>query len=261
MMSDELIPKIIVDTREADSDEKSSDVLEALQNSKCELEYKSLNAGDYILSDRIAVEVKASLADFCKSLQENRLFDQIGRLASSDYEHPALMICGSLWYSDKKGNSYTSVKYYDKDAGEYKNTSKRLNRPPDSIRGALNSIRFDYDVHIIGKGATNAFAGANELLALAKREQKEEDRYVTIQTAKKSHRSVPELQRLIVESLPGVGKKMAEKILNIFETPKKIVLAGKEGLIEVDGIGEKTAKKIIEVIETEYESIREDEED
>ncbi|MFW6008139.1 MAG: ERCC4 domain-containing protein [archaeon] len=253
-MSEEI--KIIVDTREQEGKKRSSDVFDVLKKMDCKIEKETLNAGDYILSDRIAVEVKASISDFCSSLQEGRLFDQVKRLSNSEYDQPALLISGALFYKDNQGKSYTLKSYYDKKSQKYKKTKKRLHRHPNSIRGALNSIRFDYNVNIIGKGVSNPYAAAKELYNLAKREQKDKDRAVKIQKAKKKKMSKSELQRLIIESLPKIGPKMAEKLLNKKETPKNIINLKKEELMDIEGIGKKTAEDILEIINKEYNSIK-----
>jgi len=83
---------IIVDHRE-----RYSGISRLLVGLGAEITEEQLAVGDYILSDRMAVERKRA-TDFLDSLIKKRLFDQIGRLADA-YQRPVLLIEGEGLFS------------------------------------------------------------------------------------------------------------------------------------------------------------------
>ncbi|HDI02123.1 MAG TPA: DEAD/DEAH box helicase, partial [Ignisphaera sp.] len=88
----------------ADDREKSSKVPELLMTKGVTVIFKTLDVGDYIVSERIGIERKKAL-DFIKSLVDGRLFDQARRL-SEVFEKPVVVIEGSL----RKAMKLTNVK-------------------------------------------------------------------------------------------------------------------------------------------------------
>ena len=77
-------PKIIIDTREVSS--TIPDILRL----KAHVELRQLPVGDYIISERIAVERKRA-EDFVESLINKRIFNQMDRLKEA-YERSILII-------------------------------------------------------------------------------------------------------------------------------------------------------------------------
>jgi len=60
-------------------------------------------------------------------------------------------------------------------------------------------------------------------------------------------------QEHIVETLPGVGPKLAKSLLIKFKNIKQLFMAREEELRKIDKMGEKKAEKIIDTINHEYE--------
>ncbi|MBW9220157.1 RNA helicase, partial [Methanothermococcus sp. SCGC AD-155-N22] len=203
-------PKIVIDHREKN--------IGKLLFERAELEFKNLEFGDYILSDRVVVERKTS-EDFENSIIDRRLFKQLKEL--KNYEKPILII---------EGNRF-----------------ERLEE--NAIKGAILSIVLDYHIPIIF--TKDPEETADILLKLAEREQLKNKRPVEIRTGKRPM-SLRERQRFIVESFPDVGPVTAENLLLSFGTIENIVNAPEEELMKVEGVGKTTARKIREVVTERY---------
>jgi len=108
-------PRVYVDERERDSP-----VIPYLKKLGVAILYTMASAGDYIVSDRIAVERK-TIRDLAASLFDGRLVDQARRL-SEYYETPILVVEGNPAELDRV-------------------TSRGL-----QVRLALLSVSIDYNV-------------------------------------------------------------------------------------------------------------------
>jgi ERCC4-type nuclease len=65
-------------------------------------------------------------------------------------------------------------------------------------------------------------------------------------------KSVPQQQLYVVSSMPGVGRKLAEKLLVKYGTPRRIMSLTAGELALTQGIGWKRAEKIKELLDTKY---------
>ena len=203
--------KIVVDNREK--------IVSRYLFDKAELEFKNLENGDYILSDRVIVERKTA-EDFESSIIDKRLFKQLKDLKK--YERPILII---------EGDNYFRL-------------SEKI------VNGAVISIMLDFNIPVMF--SKDAEETANILVKMAEREQLKNKRTMAIRTGKKPM-SLKERQRFIVESFPDVGALTAENLLMKFGTIESIVNASEDELMEVEGVGKITAKKIKAVLTEKYE--------
>jgi Fanconi anemia group M protein len=196
----------------------------------CDVEERQLHVADYLLSDRVAVERK-TCSDFVSSIVDGRLFKQMSEL-KSNFEHPVLIIEGDDLFSHGRDIH------------------------PNAIRGALASIATDYCVPIIW--TANQLETANMLFVIAKREQLDVKKSVSIRGKKKA-RSDNEAQEIIVSGLPKISIIKARNLLKHFKTPEKVFTAKEDKLKEVGGIGDELAKQIRKILTKKYEkSILED---
>jgi len=207
---------VIADTREF-----NSDVVKELARRGVVVESQQLDIGDYILSDRLAVERK-EVEDFLNSLMGGRLFSQLKMLKSA-YINPILVVEGEHLLSKRSVSE-------------------------NAIFGALGSIVSDFNISVIS--TNNSKETANLLAMLAKREI-EEGRPVGIRGEKVSM-SLQERQQFIVEGLPGVSATLAQRLLGHFGTVKAIMEADVKELCEVKGIGETIARGIVETLRSGY---------
>lgn len=203
--------KIIVDSRELNGgvpkaiDQFCTDV---------DFEVKTLDTGDYILSDRTAVERKKT-DDFWHSIFETKeLFSQLSDLKKS-YEKTIVIIEGDGLYS--------------------------RNVNPNVIRGIISAITVDMYIPIIY--TANQLDTAQYLARIAKREQIEEKRPLSIH-GKRSHLTDDEMRVYITSSICEIGPINAKKLLTELGSVRNVFKASKDELQIVKGIGPITAEKI-----------------
>lgn len=211
--------KIVIDHRET-----KCGVAKALDRLGMELSFMALEIGDYVVSDRLAVERKRT-DDFASSLIDGKrnLFAQLSDL-SRVYEKPVLIIEGEDLF-----------------------TSRQIN--PNAIYGSLISIAIDFGVSILY--SRDEEETASILKILAKREQTENKREINPH-GKKSASTLVEQQEYLISSISNIGPKAAKNLLSYFGSVEAVMRADIEELKKVKQIGPKTAARIREVLESPY---------
>jgi Fanconi anemia group M protein len=208
----------------ADQRETKSKVVRELDTSDISVELETLEVGDYVLSDRVAVERK-SVEDFIDTLTGGRsLFDQIGDLSSS-YSRPLLVLEG------ERQKLYSTGVH------------------PNAVRGALASVVVDYGVPVLFTDDEDETA--ETLAVVARREQEEDDREARVH-GEKSSATLTEQQEYVVSSIADVGPVTARALLEEFGSVEAVMTATEDELQDAEGVGEKTARRIREVVGTEY---------
>ncbi|MEA2071389.1 MAG: helicase-related protein [Asgard group archaeon] len=206
---------IIIDTRE-----KNSKVLMYLMKEGIKLDFQQMQTGDYIVSDRIAVEYKKG-EDLLASIIDGRLFDQIGLLTNA-YQIPLLIIEGFA-----TGGIH-----------------------PEAIAGALASLMIDFGISIIQTQSSEETAVILKRLAI--REQKTKRRKAYIRTARKMG-NPNENAIQILSAFPGINRTIANRLLEEFSSVKKVVNTTQEELQKVNGLGEKKSEIITTIVTKKYE--------
>jgi len=193
--------RIFVDQREL-----RSQVVKHLMSFDVELEFKNLEVGDYVLSERVGVERKTA-ADFLSSLTsaERSLLRQVKELSEA-YERPLLIIEGDL-------------------------KASKTQIHPNALRGALAAILTDFGVPVIQVEDERETAAL--LYAIARREQLELKRAVSPH-GRKTAKTLKEQQEYIVSSIPGVGITVARNLLRHFKTVERVMTAAEEELKAVE---------------------------
>ncbi|TKX62178.1 DEAD/DEAH box helicase [Halorubrum sp. ASP1] len=213
--------EVVVDQRELDSSiAKDLSTRDGLVT-----RLETLAVGDYVLSDRVAVERK-SAADFVDSMldADRSMFEQVGELSRA-YARPVMVVEGTNLYGQR-----------DID--------------PNAIRGALASLAVDFDVSVL---RTEDEGDTTELLAtIAGREQETRDREVSVH-GEKTTKTRAEQQEYVVSSIADIGPVTARSLLEHFGTVEAVMTAREADLLEVDGVGQVTAERIREVVGSEYE--------
>jgi Fanconi anemia group M protein len=218
-------PFVYIDNRESKSDVgKSLDRMGGVT-----LKLETLDVGDYIVSERVAIERK-EVTDFINSLisSERGLFDQVSELASA-YEKPVVIVEGANGVSDLYGKAQVDE---------------------EAIRSALQSLTIDFGVSLLFTRSEEETA--KNVRSLARREQVENDEKIS-KHGSKSTDSLKDTQEYVVSSMPSIGPVLAEKLLAYFGSVYNVLTADVEELQKVEGVGEKKAQKIVNVIESEYE--------
>ncbi|MFU8868203.1 DEAD/DEAH box helicase [Natronococcus sp.] len=212
--------EVVADQREMDA----TIARELSRREEYEVRLETLEVGDYVLSDRVAVERK-SVADFVDSLVggDRSVFEQVGAM-SRHYARPIVVVEGEGLYEQRDVH-------------------------PNAVRGALSSLAVDFGASVL---RTEGESDTTELLAvIAGREQETVDREVSVHGQKQA-KTMTEQQEYVVSSIAEIGPVTARALLEEFGTVEAVMIASEDELMEADGVGRVTAERIRDVIGSEY---------
>ncbi len=203
-------PRIVMDSRE-----QSGGIARHLHAAGARLENRSLDVGDFVLSDRVVVERKTT-EDFVESLLDNRLFEQAKAL--SQYPKPFLLL-----------------------EGEDLRAHRGIRE--EAVLGALASLAVDYGVPVLR--SRDGEESARWLLAMARREQGRGGRKVAVRAGAKAN---PEDRPIdVLCAFPGINTLLARRLLQRFGCVRAVLGASLDDLASVKGVGEAKARTIHEV--------------
>ncbi|MEM4738068.1 MAG: ERCC4 domain-containing protein [Acidilobaceae archaeon] len=183
-----------------------------------------LEIGDYIIPGDIIIERKTA-EDYINSLYDGRLFDQISRLREA-YDNVILLIEGDI-------DSIASIRGREK-----------------HVYSSLASLIIDFDIKIIPSSSPKNSAFILEALTRRVIESKGGGRVVIHKKPKLE--TIRDWQLYIVSSFPGVGLKLADRILENFKTIEAFCTSSYAELQRI--LGEKRAEKVKLILKTPYES-------
>ena len=206
----------------ADLRERGSGVIKELRRQGLNVKLKQLPVGDYLLSERVIIERKTK-QDFNKSLIDGRLLKQAAQM-KSQFGSPLLILEGIE-------DLYSLNQIH-----------------PNAIRGALAALTIDLGIPILP--SKDIKDTALLIASIARREQKLKQTELRLRGEKKPE-SLRAQQIYLISSLPGVGPKLAKRLLKEFGSVRRFVNAPFERLVKVKLIGEKKARKIKQVLERE----------
>jgi len=205
--------RIIIDERE-----RKSGIPELLKKVGVNVEIKTLSIGDYIVAPETVVERK-SIKDFMSSIFDGRLFDQCNRL-KEHFQFPIILIEGNVDEIDEIAEN------------------------PLVFYGAISSVAIDFKIPIIP--TPNASHTAKLLVSMCSR--KDVTKGPFLKKIRKSN-DIQRQQLSVLCSLPGVGEKLAIRLLEKFGTPLRALSASTSELSKVNGLGITRAKKIKNMLE------------
>jgi len=200
--------RIVIDDRE-----RKSGIPELIKKIGINVEIKTLQVGDYIVSPETVVERK-SIQDFMSSIFDGRLFDQCNRL-KENFQFPIIILEGNV------------------------DEIEDITENPLVFYGAMSTIAIDFKIPIIP--TPNASDTAKLLVAMCSRKKSTNGHY--LKKIKKST-NIEKQQLSVLSSLPGVGEKTAVRMLEKFGTPLQVFGASVADLSKVSGLGNERAKKI-----------------
>jgi len=208
--------RVVVDERE-----KTSGVPELLKGLGLMVDYRILEVGDYVVPG-YAVERKER-RDFLRSLYSQRIFDQAQRLGET-YENPVLVVEGDI----------TSL--IDRET--------RLR----AYYGALAALTFDFGLKVFF--TSDEAQTANFIYTLVRRRPARFGGPIVKKKPKVDN--IEKMQLQIISTLPGIGPKLADRLLRERETVRKVFTASTVELSTVKGVGKVTAGKITRVFDAPY---------
>jgi ERCC4-type nuclease len=182
------------------------------------------NVDRYVMSDRLAVERRTG-STFLRGIQDKTLFTSAIYLREH-YAMPILIVEGKVNYE------YTLFN-------------------PQAIRGALTSMMLEYGINVL---TTTDFEDTVSLLAMLARQEQIGILEISLIPKRKAV-GLPDLQRRVVEMLPGCGRVMARELLQTFGSVERLVGATESDLRQVRGIGRKKAVEMYKVLHAEYEAV------
>ena len=205
--------RMVVDERE-----RKSGIPDLLKQIGVKVEMMNLPVGDYIVATETVVERK-SVSDFISSVFDGRLFDQCNRL-KEHFEHPTIIIEGNVDEIDK------------------------ITENPLVFYGAMSSVVLDFKIPVIP--TPNASHTAKLLISMCARQGTVKGPFL-----KKIRKSgdLQQQQLSILTSLPGVGEKLASRMLEKFGSPNISLNATSAELSKINGMGEARAQKIRKILD------------
>ena len=214
-----MIPTRVV----ADEREKASRVPDQLSKLNVRVYFSRLPVADYVLSPEIAVERK-SVRDLVSSVYDSRLFYQAARISGA-YAKPYLLVEG--------------------DSKEVAGLVRNLK----SFYGAIANVTLSYGLRVLYTADESETAVAiAELLAHARAKPLARMPSELPPKAK----SLPQQQLYLVSSIPGVGRKLAEKLLLKYGTPRRVMSLTAGEMALTQGIGWKRAERIRDMLDAKF---------
>lgn len=212
--------RIVVDERE-----RKSGIPDLLRAVGINIEMKTLPVGDYIVAPETVVERK-SIKDLISSVFDGRLFDQCNRL-KENFQFPIILMEGNM------------------------DEINEITENPLIFYGAVSSIALDFKIPVIA--TPSADHTAKLLVSLCSR--KELPKGPFLKKIKKSN-DIQKQQLVALSSLPGVGEKLAIRMLQKFGSPLKVFNASSTELAKVQGLGNARAKKIKKMLEVKSKHLK-----
>jgi DNA excision repair protein ERCC-4 len=212
--------RMVVDERE-----QKSGIPDLLKQIGIKVEMMNLPVGDYIVAPETVVERK-SVSDFISSVFDGRLFDQCNRL-KEHFEYPTMIIEGNVDEIDK------------------------ITENPLVFYGAMSSVVLDFKIPIAP--TPNASHTAKLLISMCARQETVKGPFL-----KKIRKSgdLQQQQLSILCSLPGVGEKLASRMLEKFGSPSGSLNASFVELSKISGMGESRAQKIRKILDAESKNTK-----
>lgn len=206
--------RIVVDERE-----KKSGIPDLLRSVGLNLEMKTLAVGDYIVAPETVVERK-SIRDLVSSVFDGRLFDQCSRL-KEHFQYPVVLMEGNV------------------------DEIEEITDNPLVFYGAVSAVALDFKIPVIP--TPSAAHTAKLLVSMCSRKGQPGGPYLK-KIKKSSDLQKQQLSSLC--SLPGIGEKLAVRMLERFGTPLDVFNATSAEIAKVEGLGSARAKRIKKVLES-----------
>lgn len=201
----------------ADVHERNRAVVDALEARGVAVQFRPLPVGDFVISARMAIERKRA-DDLVASVVRKRLHRQLAAL-KENFQRPILII-----------------------EGYYLQARPRLD--PDLLRLHVAMAVMSGVTVLVTRDLEDT---AGLLAALARLEQQGLGQEPSLH-ARKPAVALEEQARYVVESLPGIGSKLARTLLAHFGSVQRVMAATPDELEQVPGIGKARAARIHRVL-------------
>ena len=222
--------RIVVDERE-----RSSNIPKLLKNAGAIIDFTQLKVGDYVVSSETAVERK-TVRDLISSIYDGRLFLQCSDLVKY-YRKPLLVVQGNI---AELGETSEDME----DTDDIKLHTERILLAYD----ALITVAMEFRIPIIH--TPSAEQTAQLLVTLVNRSLQEAKATGPLLRKIKKENPIQIQQLSVLASLPGVGEKLAARMLKKFHTPIRALNASAAELATIPGFGLARAERVRKVLNT-----------
>ena len=221
--------RIVVDERE-----RNSNIPELLKNAGAVIDFTQLKVGDYVVSSETAVERK-TVRDLISSIYDGRLFLQCSDLIKH-YQKPLLVVQGNIAELAEAPEDVedTDTKLY----------AERMPLAYD----ALITVATEFRIPIIH--TPSAEQTAQLLVTLVNRSLREGKATGPLLRKIKKENPTYIQQLSVLASLPGVGEKLAARMLKKFHTPIRALNASAAELATIPGFGLARAERVRKILNT-----------
>jgi ERCC4-type nuclease len=211
--------KVIIDHREPE-------LFLKLFGAQDSVSIAQLSCGDFLIDDRWVFERK-TISDLCVSLADGRLFKQALKLVQSDH-HPVVILEGK--------------------SSDIKECGTRR----EAVQGALINLSVFFGLPILRS------LEPEETVRLMRYTVEQGVRFAQggVQRAGYRPKGRKARQLYVLQSLPGIGKTRAEKLLEHFGGIEAVISATENELAEIHGIGAPIAEKIRNLVRESNGSYR-----
>lgn len=221
--------RIVVDERE-----RNSNIPELLKNAGAIIDFTQLKVGDYVVSSETAVERK-TVRDLISSIYDGRLFVQCSDLVKY-YQKPLLIVQGNI---AELAETHEDIE----DAVPKLHTERML-----LAYDALVTVAIEFRIPTIH--TPSAEQTAQLLVTLVNRSLREGKAKGPLLRKIKKDNPVYIQQLSVLASLPGVGEKLAARMLKKFDTPIRALNASAAELSIIPGFGLTRAERVRKVLDT-----------
>jgi DNA excision repair protein ERCC-4 len=222
--------RIVVDERE-----RSSGIPDLLKKTGAIIDFAQLQVGDYIVSPDTAVERK-TIRDLVSSIYDGRLFVQCSHLVKH-YQRPVLVVQGNIADLAEIPEDVVDNKYL-----------KRLEERMPLAYDALATVATEFRIPIIH--TPSAEQTAQLLVALVNKSLRDGKATGPLLRKIKKENPVYIQQLSVLSSVPGVGEKLAERMLEKFKTPKRALNASAAELATIPGFGLARAERFRKILDS-----------
>lgn len=220
--------RIVIDERE-----KNSGIPDLLRRAGAVIDFAQLKVGDYVVSPETAVERK-TIRDLVSSIYDGRLFVQCSDLVKH-YQKPLLVVQGNI----------AELAEIPEDTD--KDVKKLAERMPLAY-DALATVATEFRIPIIH--TPSADQTAQLLVTLVNKSLQEGKATGPLLRKIKKENPVYIQQLSVLSSVPGVGEKLATRMLEKFHTPKRALNASAAELATIPGFGLARAERVRKILDS-----------
>ncbi len=221
--------RIVVDERE-----RNSGITDLLKKAGAIVDIAQLPVGDYIVSSETAVERK-TVYDLVHSIYDGRLFVQCSELVKY-YAKPLVIIQGDLAKLQEIPD--------DVDASKVQKLKERMPIAYD----ALATVAMEFRIPVIH--TPDAEQTANFLITLVNKNLQEGKTSGPLLKKIRKENPVFLQQLSVLSSVPGVGDKLAARMLEKFRTPQRALNASVAELATIPGFGLARAQRLRKILDS-----------